>query len=93
METQAGYLTEDRVLWVSSDEQKWINRILKLAKDHPQDVTIKKRPEENDGCIYATMPANWLMIRPPVKRDLTDEQRQAMSQRARRNLLKHDKLS
>lgn len=84
METQTGYLADDQVLWFSSDERKWITRILKLAEAHPQEVTIKKRPEENDGCIYATMPATWLKISPPAKKDLTDEQRQELAERARR---------
>lgn len=88
METQAGYLTDDHVLWFSSDERKWITRILKLAEERPQEVTIKKRPEENDGCIYVTLPASWLRIGPPVKLELTDEQRQARAENARRNFLK-----
>ncbi len=75
METQTGYLTEDQVLWFSSDEQKWKTRIMKLAAEHPEEVTIKKCPEENGGCFYATMPASWLKIGPPRKRELTDEQR------------------
>ena len=81
METQTGYLSEDHVLWFSSDERKWITRTLKLAEAHPEEVTIKKRPEENDGCIYATMPASWLKIGSPAKRDLTDEQRAAIGAR------------
>lgn len=83
METQTGYLTEDHVLWFSSDERKWITRILKLAEAHPEEVTIRKRPEENDGCIYATMPAAWLKIGPPRKLELTEEQRRTMSDHAK----------
>lgn len=81
METQTGYLTEDHVLWFSSDECKWINRMLKLSEAHPGEVIIKKRPGENDGCIYVTMPASWLKIGPPVKRSLTDEQRAEIGER------------
>lgn len=80
METACGYL-DDRVMWVSTDERKWIDRLLKIADEHPDEVTIKARPEENDGCLYLTCPASWFKISPPLRRNLTDEQREAFSER------------
>lgn len=68
-------------MWVSSDQQKIINRVRKLAAEHPDEVTVKAQPEQNDGCIYATMPAEWLRLSPPIKREMTEEQRQAASER------------
>ncbi len=84
METACGYLSEDHVLWVSSDEPKWKGRLLKLAEEYPEKVTIKRRPEENDGCIYATMPASWLKIAPPKKVNYSDEQRAAFGERMKK---------
>lgn len=80
METCCEYL-DDKVMWVSSDQQKIINRVRKLAELYPDSVTIKRQPEQNDGCIYATMPAEWLKLNPPLKREMTDEQRQIASER------------
>ena len=80
METCCEYL-DDKVMWVSSDQQKIINRVRKLAEAYPDSVTIKRQPEQNDGCIYATMPAEWLRLMPPRKVEMTDEQRQVASER------------
>lgn len=79
METCFEYF--DKTMYVSSDQQKIINRVRKLAEQYPEQVTIKNQPEQNDGCIYATMPADWLKLSPPIKREMTDEQRQAASER------------
>ena len=73
----------DKTLFVSSDHQKWINKIRKLAEQYPDDVTIKNRPEENDGCICATMPSEWLRISPPRKVEMTEEQKAELAERLR----------
>ena len=79
METVCNYT--DKTMFVSSDQQRIINRVRKLADQYPDQVTIRKHPEQNDGCIYATMPAEWLKLSPPIKREMTDEQRLAASER------------
>ena len=73
----------DKTLFVSSDHQKWINKIRKLAEQYPDDVTMKNRPEENDGCICATMPSEWLRISPPRKVEMTEEQKAELAERLR----------
>lgn len=83
METCCEYL-DDNVMWVSSDQQKIINKVRKLAEAYPDNVTIKREPETNDGCIYSTMTADWLKLSPPIRREMTDEQRQAASERMKR---------
>lgn len=65
----------------SSDERKWINKVRKLKEEHPNEVEIIKQPEDNDGCIYAKLPTAWFKLRPPVKRDFTEEQLQEMRER------------
>lgn len=85
METAMGYLTEDEGrAWFSSDERKWRNRIMKLAEEYPEQVKITVYPEDNDGCINAWIPAKWIRVKPPIKRNLTDEQRMAMSERLKK---------
>ena|SRR5213593_1013839 len=41
-----------------------------------------------DGCWYRVL-KTWITVRPPTHRQLSDEQRAAMSQRARQNLTRH----
>ena len=82
METAASYI--DKEMFVSTDEMKWKNRIEQWAKEYPDECKITVRPENNDGCMCAKMPASWFRMRPPIKRNLTDEQREAMGERLRK---------
>ena len=84
-----GYINERA--WFSSDERRWITRVRKLAAQYPDDVIIRRDPEHNDGCIDATLPASWLQIKPPVKQNLTQEQREELSRRMHAYL--HDNSS
>lgn len=79
METCCEYT--DSVMWLSTDERRMITRMMKLIAEHPDETEIIKRPEENDGCLYCKVPAMWLKIAPPVKREMSDEQKAAASQR------------
>ena len=79
METCCEYT--DSVMWVSTDKRRMITRMMKLIAEHPDETEIIKRPEENDGCLYCKVPSTWLKIAPPVKREMSDEQKAAASQR------------
>lgn len=78
-ETSVSYTSP--TAYFSSDEQKWINRIHKLKESEPDSVNIISEPEENDGCIYASVPSKWLKIAPPRHVNFTEEQREAMRER------------
>lgn len=80
METCCEYTDKER-MYLSTDERRLITRILRFYEKNPDDVTIIKRPEENDGCLYCIVPPAWLKVTPPVKREMTEEQRQAMMER------------
>lgn len=80
METCFEYIDKEDA-YFSSDERKWIARIRKLAEKFPDRVTILKQPEENDGCIYARLPQNFMKIAPKTRLNLTDEQRAALRER------------
>jgi len=69
--------------YFSSNEQRWINRVRKLANEHPDEVTILSEPEDNDGTIYARMPVSYFRLQAPQKQNLTDEQKEALSERLR----------
>ena len=81
METSATYTSGE--MYVSSDERKIIRKIQQFAVEHPDEVTIIAQPEENDGCIYAKMPASYFKLKPPTTRNLSDEQRKMLAERAR----------
>lgn len=76
IETAFDYLGEDEKAYFSTSEKKWIRHIFELQKKHPGDVEIKVLPEDNDGCLCATLPKGWMKITPPRKLDLTDDQRE-----------------
>ena len=79
METCCNYT--GKTMYVSTDERWLINRILKFAEQKPDDVNILAMPENNDGCLYCAVPADWLKITPPTKREFTEEQRTALAER------------
>ena len=63
---------EPTLSWYSSDS-KWIARMVQLANERPDEVEIVYKDE--DG-LMAHCPASWFKPpKPPIKRDLTPEQR------------------
>lgn len=83
IETAVNY-DERKIAFFSSDEKKWINRIRKLAEQHPDECQITVQPENNGGCINAKFPAKWLKVSVPRSVSMTEEQRQAAAERMRR---------
>lgn len=67
----------------SSNEQKWIGRIKRLAEKNPECVILAE-PKGNHGFIYARMPTSWLKVSPPKKVVMTEEQRIAAAERLRK---------
>ena len=80
METCFNYVRKEQGFF-SSDEQKWINKIHKLKTEYPEEVEIIREPENNDGCIYCTLPVSWLKIQPKRKSYMTEEQKDALRER------------
>lgn len=86
----ANYSFETNILRDSShdymefgtDERRYVNRLRKLAEEHPDDVKIIS----DDGkYVFAHLPLDWFkMPSPPIKRNLTEEQRQAAAERFRK---------
>lgn len=75
METCFNYCSSDKAFF-SSDERRWINRVRKMAQEHPGEVRIIAEPEQNDGCIYCELPVRCLRVVFPTGRVLTEEERQ-----------------
>ena len=80
-ETACDYLSCDKHATFCSSETKWINKILKLHEQYPDEVEIQVLPENNQGMILAHIPKRWFKIAPPRKSNMTEEQREAMVQR------------
>lgn len=77
-ETSVEYIKGERYLTWYSDEPKWANRIRQLAADNA-DVNIIS--DDGEG-VLAHCPASWFKPpKPPIKRNMTDEQRQAAAER------------
>ena len=83
IETCFNYCSREAA-YFSSNELKWINRIRKFANDYPDQVTILAQPEDNDGVIYARLPISFFRLQAPQKQNLTDEQKDALSERLRK---------
>ena len=64
---------------VSTDERTWKNRLAKLAEQNPAEVECVA--VNRDGSVMYHIPASWLRLRPPVKRNMTEEQKQAARDR------------
>lgn len=84
IETCFNYCEDNGWAFMSSNERRWINRLQKYSTEKPSECLILKRPEENGGHIYAKVPQSWLYVRPPIKRELTEEQRLAGAERLRK---------
>lgn len=80
-ETAVGYLNVDDYATFSSNEKKWVNKIIRLYTLHPSKVQIIHWPDENQGTIVARVPKHWLKVSPP--RQMSDEQKAAAAERLR----------
>ena len=87
IETSIDRVQGDNYCIVFTGEKKFINQLKEFSKLYPNDVKIQY--ENNDGSIEVKVPYNWFrFIKPPTKRNYTEEQRRAMSEtmkRAREN--------
>ena len=80
-ETVMEWFDDVETFTVWSDNHAWINRLEKLAAEHPDEVIVKKHPEENDGCWLGKVPRKWVKIHPP--RPVSEERRKASAERLR----------
>lgn len=56
-----------------------MNRLRKLAEEYPKEIALR----EDDGCIFCTLPVDWIRVLPKRKCTLTDEQKKANAERLR----------
>lgn len=78
---------EDTIIW-STNHFATIRKMEELIEKYPNDVQIVRDCRNADGeakLFEIRVPAKWMrMPRPPKKREFTEEQRQAASERFRK---------
>lgn len=74
------WLDGQKTATVTLHSMKLRNRVLKLAKEHPDKVTIIARPEDKgqNGILYARIPISWLKIQPP--RAVSEKERMRLAE-------------
>lgn len=71
----------DKTACVSTFKSNWITKLKAYAQDYPDLVTLNK--EDSYGCCTFTVPKKCISLRSPKKREISEEQKQAMSERAK----------
>lgn len=64
---------------ISSGDRKVKNRLAKLAEQYPEQCV--PQTINADGGVYYHVPWEWIVIRPPIKRKFTEEQKQMRRER------------
>ena len=76
------FMTNDTRATLSFSQGRYKSVIRKLSEKHPDDCQIIA--DNEDGSICAHVPVAWIRISPP--KQYTEEQRQQMGERMRRNV-------
>ena len=80
---------ENAIEWLDTQQKATVtlhggrlkNRVMKLVEEFPDEVEVRREPDENGGFLVAKIPAKWVKITPPRKLDLTDEQKEELMAR------------
>lgn len=87
IETSVERVIGDDYCLVYTGERKFINQLNKLSQSYPE---VDIRHINKYGSIIAHVPSNWFrFVKPPTKRNLTEEQKNIMAQRMKQNRKRH----
>ena len=82
-ETCVERIQNDKYTNIYTSERKFINELNSLKEQYPDDVIIEHI--NRDGSICAKVPYNWFrFVKPMTKRNMTEEQRKAASERMKK---------
>ena len=82
IETSIERVQGDDYCLVYTGERKFINQLNELTKTYPE---VDIRHINEDGSMVVRVPSNWFrFVKPPTKRNYTEEQRKAMGERMKR---------
>lgn len=79
------WLMDSKTATVTLSQGRYISKIRKLAEKFPDEVKIIAEPENNDGYMVAHIPVKYIKLN-NSSRNLTEEEREELSERARVNL-------
>lgn len=68
------WLTGDDTITLSLTQEKYRNKIKRLAEQYPDEVDYIVN---EDGSVFAHVPVRWLKISPPRKVEMTEERKRA----------------
>jgi hypothetical protein len=71
------WLTGQKEAGVTASQKKLVNRIRRLHEENPDEVVLINNA---DGSIYAKIPTDWIRIKKPTKKELTEEERREMAE-------------
>ena len=82
------FLNGQKTAAVTLHDRRLRNRILRLAEQHPDEVAVICRPEENNGFLFAHIPLKWLRIQPPkqMSEELKERGRQQLQKLRERRI-------
>ena len=80
-ETVVEYVKGDSTITVSSTDRAWVNKILKLCSENPEETHIVA--QNPDGSVCAKLPKKYLKLSKPRKVTLSEEQKAATAERLR----------
>lgn len=81
LEAAINYTNVDNCAYFSSNESKWISRIYRLKREHPDLVDIQQVPGSNGGYIMAGVPKEWFKLTPPKKRNYSNSEKKEIAER------------
>lgn len=82
-ETSVERIQGEEYCTVFTAERKFIHRLKEFSTKYPDQIDIIKK--NKDGSILAHVPYSWFrFVKPPVKRNYTEEQRKAMGERMKK---------
>ena len=76
-ETCVTRIQGDNHIGIYTSERKYINQIMKLKEEYPNDVVINKI--NLDGSICVDMPYDWFRM-PKAKRKISSEQKEKLKE-------------
>lgn len=75
------FLRNQDTATVTFCQPRFANKVRALAKQYPEEVKITA--ENSDGSLVAHIPTRWICLKAP--RQLSEEERQVLSDRAKKN--------
>lgn len=71
------WINGDKEAAITASQKKLINRLKKLNEENPDEMVLITN---QDGSVFAKVPVDWIKIKKPTKRELTEEERQEMAE-------------